>query len=157
MGEIHVRGPLRPLTKPERIIRSPPYPALTMPTRGSPKAARLLRLVAQLEAGPRTAADLAGHLGVSQRTLQRDLEELPEIGNAVERDGRRYRLRAGSTTLDPVEALAVHATGLGGEVFPVSDAAQVSCIWAAHPTIRDRYNSQARVASMTPMKERDYR
>ncbi|MDF1524588.1 MAG: HTH domain-containing protein, partial [Trueperaceae bacterium] len=80
-----------------------------MPTRGSNKAARLLSLVAQLEAGPRTAADLARQLGVSQRTLQRDLEELPEIGHAIERDGRRYRLRAGNTTLDPVEALAVHS------------------------------------------------
>jgi predicted DNA-binding transcriptional regulator YafY len=79
-----------------------------MPTRGSHKARRLLRLAALLAAGPRTAADLARQLGVSQRTLQRDLEELPELGHEIERDGRRYRLRAGATTLDPVEALAVH-------------------------------------------------
>jgi predicted DNA-binding transcriptional regulator YafY len=79
-----------------------------MPTRGSREAARLLNLAAHLAAGPRTAADLARQLGVSHRTLQRDLEELPELGHDVERDGRRYRLRAGATTLDPVEALAVH-------------------------------------------------
>lgn len=79
-----------------------------MPTRGSRKAARLLRLATLLAAGPRTAADLARQLGVSQRTLQRDLEELPELGHELERDGRRYRLRAGATALDPVEALAVH-------------------------------------------------
>jgi predicted DNA-binding transcriptional regulator YafY len=48
-----------------------------MPTRGSRKAARLLRLAALLAAAPRTAADLARQLGVSQRTLQRDLAEPP--------------------------------------------------------------------------------
>jgi predicted DNA-binding transcriptional regulator YafY len=79
-----------------------------MPTRGSHKARRLLSLATLLAAGPRTAADLARQLGVSHRTLQRDLEELPELGHEIERDGRRYRLRAGATVLDPVEALAVH-------------------------------------------------
>ena len=54
-----------------------------MPTRGSNKATRLLRLAALLAAGPRTAADLARQLGVSQRTLQRDLEELPELGHEI--------------------------------------------------------------------------
>ena len=90
------------------VPHPPPYPDPQMPTRASHEAARLLRLVALLEAGPRNAADLARQLGVSQRTLQRDLEELPELGHDVERDGRRYRLRAGVTSLDPVEALAVH-------------------------------------------------
>jgi predicted DNA-binding transcriptional regulator YafY len=79
-----------------------------MPTRGSTKAARLLNLAAHLAAGPRTAADLARQLGVSHRTLQRDLEELPELGHAIERRGRRYHLASTRTTLDPVEALAVH-------------------------------------------------
>jgi predicted DNA-binding transcriptional regulator YafY len=59
-----------------------------MPTRGSHKARRLLRLASLLTAGPRTAADLARQLGVSPRTLQRDLEELPELGHELERDGR---------------------------------------------------------------------
>ena len=51
-----------------------------MPTRAPRKATRLLRLAAHLAAGPRTAADLARQLGVSQRTLQRDLEEPPTGG-----------------------------------------------------------------------------
>ncbi len=63
-----------------------------MTTRGPRKAARLLNLAAHLAAGPRTAADLARQLAFSHRTLQRDLEELPELGHAIERRGRHYHL-----------------------------------------------------------------
>ncbi len=80
----------------------------TMPTRSTPRAVCLLRLGTLLAADPRTAADLARQVGVSQRPLQCDQEELPELRHDLERDGRRYRLRARTTTLEPVEDLAVH-------------------------------------------------
>jgi predicted DNA-binding transcriptional regulator YafY len=77
---------------------------LTLPPRcplGSHEAARLLRLAALLSAGPRTTADLARQLGVSQRTLQRGLQELPELRRDRRRDGRCCRLPAGAIPSTP--------------------------------------------------------
>ncbi|MEU6480798.1 YafY family protein [Streptomyces sp. NPDC047017] len=82
-------------------------------------SARLLRLVSVLAARPSwTCAELAERLGVTDRTVRRDVARLREIGYAVESEPGPwggYRLRAGSRVppliLDDEEALAV-AVGL---------------------------------------------
>ncbi|NYI04580.1 helix-turn-helix transcriptional regulator [Allostreptomyces psammosilenae] len=62
-------------------------------------SARTLELLSLLAAGtPRTGADLAARLGVSPRTLRRDVERLRRLGYRVESapgTGGSYRLPAG--------------------------------------------------------------
>ncbi|MGW0082545.1 helix-turn-helix transcriptional regulator [Streptomyces sp. NPDC003393] len=80
---------------------------------------RLLRLVSVLAARPSwTCAELAERIGVTERTVRRDVARLREIGYVVESEPGPwggYRLRAGSRVppliLDDEEALAV-AVGL---------------------------------------------
>ncbi|MGV9348241.1 helix-turn-helix transcriptional regulator [Streptomyces spiralis] len=80
---------------------------------------RLLRLVSVLAARPSwTCAELAERIGVTERTVRRDIARLREIGYVVESEPGPwggYRLRAGSRVppliLDDEEALAV-AVGL---------------------------------------------
>src|SRR5687768_15897415 len=78
----------------------------------SARAGRLLQLLLQLEAGgPTTAATLAGELGVSVRTVHRDLAALAEAGVPVYTERGRgggcrivegYRSRL--TGISPAEA-----------------------------------------------------
>jgi len=81
----------------------------TMTTRGATKAARLMTLIEQLEGAACSVAELARHAGVGKRTIQRDLQELEDLGYELEQRDRRYTLRVASTSLNPVEALAVHS------------------------------------------------
>ncbi|MEY7978100.1 helix-turn-helix transcriptional regulator [Streptomyces pilosus] len=82
-------------------------------------SARLLRLLSLLQAHREwSGADLAGRLGVSSRTLRRDVDRLRELGypvNASPGTGGGYRLGAGAELppllLDDEEAVAV-AVGL---------------------------------------------
>ncbi|CAM5265809.1 helix-turn-helix transcriptional regulator [Streptomyces aurantiogriseus] len=77
-------------------------------------SARLLKLLALLQThGDRSGADLAERLGVSRRTLRRDVERLRELGYPVQatRGSAGYRLGAGASLppllLDDEEAVAV--------------------------------------------------
>lgn len=82
-------------------------------------SARLLRLLSLLQAHREwTGADLAGRLGVTPRTVRRDVERLRELGypvNASPGTGGGYQLGAGAEMppllLDDEEAVAV-AVGL---------------------------------------------
>ncbi|MFD3735293.1 helix-turn-helix transcriptional regulator [Streptomyces sp. NPDC058632] len=82
-------------------------------------SARLLRLLSLLQAHREwSGADLAGRLGVSSRTLRRDVDRLRELGypvNASPGTGGGYQLGAGAELppllLDDDEAVAV-AVGL---------------------------------------------
>ncbi|MBF6328135.1 helix-turn-helix transcriptional regulator [Nocardia transvalensis] len=95
-------------------------------------SARLLRLLSLLQT-PRewSGAELADRLGVSARTVRRDIERLRELGYPVHamQGTAGYRLAAGATLppllLDDEEALAV-AVGLrtvtGGTVSGIEEA-----------------------------------
>ena len=80
-----------------------------MTTRATSKAIRLHKLENLLEQAPRSATELARLLDVGKRTIQRDLEALADLGHTLERRGRRYHLEPTTTTLNPVEAIAVHS------------------------------------------------
>lgn len=96
-------------------------------------SARLLRLLSLLQTHRDwSGADLAERLGVSSRTVRRDVDRLRELGYPVDavQGSAGYRLGAGSALppllLDDEEALAV-AVGLrtttGGTVAGFEDAA----------------------------------
>jgi predicted DNA-binding transcriptional regulator YafY len=80
-------------------------------------SARLLRLLAVLSSRPSwTNAELAERLGVTERTVRRDIARLREAGYGIDSEGGPYggyRLGAGKRmaplTLDDEEALAVFA------------------------------------------------
>ncbi|MFH9663276.1 helix-turn-helix transcriptional regulator [Streptomyces sp. NPDC017248] len=82
-------------------------------------SARLLRLLSLLAARPSwTCGELAERMGVTDRTVRRDIAKLRELGYSVDSEAGPwggYRLRAGSRVppliLDEEEALAV-AVGL---------------------------------------------
>ena len=80
-----------------------------MTPRSTSRAVRLVTLERLLSEAPRPVADLARMLRVSVRTVQRDLDALADLGHTLEKRGRRYHLAPTSTTLNPVEALAVHS------------------------------------------------
>lgn len=96
-------------------------------------SARLLRLLSLLQMHRDwSGGDLAERLGVSTRTVRRDVDRLRELGYPVDavQGAAGYRLAAGSTLppllLDDEEALAV-AVGLrtttGGTVAGFEDSA----------------------------------
>ncbi|GAA5336045.1 helix-turn-helix transcriptional regulator [Thermus hydrothermalis] len=77
-----------------------------------PKSARLLDMVDRLRLRPYRVSELARHFGVSERTVERDLEALSLQGYPVERVGRGvYRIPDRPPALHPVEALALFAAG----------------------------------------------
>ena len=81
----------------------------TMTKRAASRAIRLRMLEDALEQAPRSVRELASLFNVGQRTIQRDLEALTDLGHTLEKRGRRYHLAPSSTALNPVEALAVHS------------------------------------------------
>ncbi len=111
------------------------------------RADRLFRIV-QFLRGRRlsTAAFLAGRLGVSLRTVYRDVRDLSLSGVPIEGEaGVGYRLRAGFDvpplmfTLDEIEALAVGARMVeawGGPVLAESARTAMEKITAALPAER---------------------
>src|SRR5882757_596541 len=111
------------------------------------RADRLFQIV-QFLRGRRltTAAFLAGRLGVSLRTVYRDVRDLSLSGVPIEGEaGVGYRLRAGFEvpplmfTLDEIESLAVGARMVeawGGPVLAESARTAMEKIVAALPTER---------------------
>ena len=100
----------------------------------SDSAARLLRLLSLLQARPQwTGADLAERLGVTERTLRRDVERLRGLDypvSAVRGVSGGYRLGAGGTLppllLDDDEAVAVAVslrTAANGSITGIADTA----------------------------------
>jgi predicted DNA-binding transcriptional regulator YafY len=94
-------------------------------------SARLLRLLSLLQARPDwPGGELAERLGVSSRTVRRDIERLRDLGYPVQatRGAADYRLGAGATLppllLDDDEAVAVEIglrTAAGGTVAGIEE------------------------------------
>ncbi|NTY02415.1 YafY family protein [Deinococcus sp. JMULE3] len=88
------------------------------------KSQRLTALLAELQARPQTTAQLAATFGVGQRSVQRDLEALRQMGHAVhEETPGTYVIPRNGTLLRPAEVLAAytalrlahhHSPALGG-------------------------------------------
>ncbi|GAA6756656.1 transcriptional regulator [Thermus thalpophilus] len=77
-----------------------------------PKGAHLLQMVERLSLRAHRVSELASQFGVSERTIERDLEALSFQGYPVERVGRGlYRIQDRPPPLHPVEALALFAAG----------------------------------------------
>ena len=76
------------------------------------KSARLLQMAEALKLRPMRGGELARRFGVSERTVERDLEALLELGFPVERLARGlYRIADRPPSLHPIEALALFAAG----------------------------------------------
>ncbi len=76
------------------------------------KSARLLEMVERLRLRPYRVVELARHFGVSERTIERDLEALSLQGYPVEPVRRGvYHIPDRPPPLHPVEALALFAAG----------------------------------------------
>ena len=115
-----------------------------------PRAARLLQLLEHLRAyrQPVTGAALAGALGISLRTLYRDIATLRDQGVQIEGDpGLGYVLRPGFTlpplmfSADELEALAL------GARWVASQAADPELAQAAHAAMN-------RIANVLPTELR---
>ena len=88
--------------------------------RTTAKAARLTDLQERLSLRPHGVAELARRYGVTRRTIERDLQDLREMGHALIEENHRYALPDRGSALNEVEALAVHSatrllvhTGIG--------------------------------------------
>ncbi|BCZ93072.1 DNA-binding transcriptional regulator (plasmid) [Thermus thermophilus] len=76
------------------------------------KSARLLQMAEALKLRPMRVGELARRFGVSERTVERDLEALLDLGFPVERLARGlYRIADRPPSLHPIEALALFAAG----------------------------------------------
>lgn len=123
-------------------------------------AARLLRLLSLLQSGAeRTGPELAERLGVTTRTVRRDVDRLRTLGYPVDATlgpVGGYRLAPGATLppllLDDDEAVAVAVclrTGAGGSVAGVHDAA-LAALSKLEAVLPVRLRSRVRaVGSMT--------
>ena len=82
-----------------------------MPHRVTAKAQRLAAIPELLRRRPRTTRELSTHFKVPVRTIQRDLQDLRNLGHTIDKDDlERYSLPAPSKlALNDVEALAVYA------------------------------------------------
>ncbi|MGG7612136.1 helix-turn-helix transcriptional regulator, partial [Streptomyces sp. ZG43] len=114
------------------------------------RAARLIRMVLLLQSRPRmTAAELAGELEVSERTVARDAEALSEAGIPVYAERGRaggYALvggyRTGLTGLAPEEAQALFLSGVPGALREMglgeaASAARLKVSAALAPPVRE--------------------
>ncbi|MGW5862628.1 helix-turn-helix transcriptional regulator [Streptomyces sp. NPDC055239] len=114
------------------------------------RAARLIKMVLLLQARPSmTAAELAGELEVSERTITRDAQALSEAGVPVYADRGRtggYRLIGGYRTrltgLGRSEAEALFLSGVPGALREMgledaSSAARLKVSAALMPSLRD--------------------
>lgn len=96
-----------PLEQPEQPLPRAPVPRQA---KTWDKARRLERLRADLRARPWTTAELAHRYDVGQRSIQRDLDALEQMGpDAVNRHGNKYMISERGTLLRPAEALAAYA------------------------------------------------
>lgn len=76
------------------------------------RSTRLLKLAEILKLRPMRVAELARRFDVSERTVERDLEALMQLGHPVERLRRGvYAIPDRPPPLHPVEALALFAAG----------------------------------------------
>lgn len=100
-----------PLTTSFGSAALPPRPAThSRQAKTWDKARRLFTLLAELQARRSTTADLARRYGVGQRSIQRDIEALREMGHdVVEHRGKEYSVPRNGTLLRPAEALAAYA------------------------------------------------
>lgn len=80
-----------------------------MSTRNAHKALRLFKLKELLHLRPRRVSELAKHFGVTGRTVERDLEDLRQAGEGVEKKDHAYFIPSSPQPLNAVEALAVHS------------------------------------------------
>ncbi|MFF1460715.1 helix-turn-helix transcriptional regulator [Streptomyces sp. NPDC058330] len=121
------------------------------------RAARLIKMVLLLQSRPAmTAAELAGELEVSQRTVTRDAQALSEAGVPVYADRGRtggYRLVGGYRTrltgLGREEAEALFLSGLPSVLREMglddaASAARLKVTAALLPSLRDAPHSAAR-------------
>jgi predicted DNA-binding transcriptional regulator YafY len=121
------------------------------------RAARLIKMVLLLQSRPAmTAAELAGELDVSERTVTRDAQALSEAGVPVYADRGRsggYRLVGGYRTrltgLARGEAEALFLSGVPGALRDMglddaASAARLKVSAALLPSLRDASDSAAR-------------
>ncbi|GMA20817.1 helix-turn-helix transcriptional regulator [Arsenicicoccus piscis] len=95
---------------------------------------RILRLLDLLQSRPVwSGPELAGRLGVTDRTIRRDVERLRELGYLVEGEhgsAGGYRLRAGRELppllLDDEEAIAIAVSLRGAATSPVSGVGEAA-------------------------------
>lgn len=78
-------------------------------TRNRYKAQRLCELKQLLRLRPRRVQDLAVYFGVTGRTIERDLQDLRQMGEGLEEDNHAYSIPSAPQPLNAVEALAVHS------------------------------------------------
>ena len=75
------------------------------------KSARLLQMAEALKLRPMRVGELARRFGVSERTVERDLEALLELGFPVERLARGlYRIADRPPSLHPIAVSYTHLT-----------------------------------------------
>jgi predicted DNA-binding transcriptional regulator YafY len=124
---------------------------------GGMRAARLIKMVLLLQSRPAmTAAELAGELEVSERTVTRDAQALSEAGVPVYADRGRnggYRLVGGYRTrltgLARGEAEALFLSGVPGALRDMglddaASAARLKVSAALVPSLRDASDSAVR-------------
>jgi predicted DNA-binding transcriptional regulator YafY len=120
-GPAQHAGRLRPLRCASRGSRAVP-----LVTRGPGRALRLARLRERLADRPRGVGELARSLGVTRRTIERDLQTLrEELGVPVEVDPQhRHAIKSSPSPLNDVEALATYSavrllvhTGIGEQHY----------------------------------------
>ena len=78
-------------------------------TRATSKAQRLAEIPELLKLRPRSSKELAVHYGIPQRTIQRYIADIRDMGIPIVQEGIYYRVQAQPNTLNAIEALAVHA------------------------------------------------
>lgn len=74
------------------------------------KSRRLIKIKELLELRPRSTAELAAQLGVSQRTVQRDIEELRCLYPGLQEDGQGRYFIAKEAASNPYSLLLRYAT-----------------------------------------------
>jgi predicted DNA-binding transcriptional regulator YafY len=76
-------------------------------SRTTSRAERLIEISEMMRLKPRGVAELAREFGVSRRTIERDLEAVARM-HPLEASNHRYSIARRGSTLNDVEALAMH-------------------------------------------------